>query len=162
MCIRDRLKNDIGVYHASALFPSENNNPEGLQFWRKKFNTADTRCKTKGSPNLTNTIYREHNTPIPLLLATEMTAYASGNRKAVLSLLKRNVKYLGHKRAYGFGRLIEIQAEPVEEDMSLVKDGKAMRWLPDKKGYRQVRLTPPYWNTFNTVKCCEVGDDYYL
>jgi hypothetical protein len=152
------LKNNCGVHHASALFPAEVY-PEALRFWRKRFRVTATRGMTKGSPNLTNAIYREHNVPVPLLLATEMYAYGSGNKKAVLSLLKRNVQYLGKKRSYGFGRISDICAEEIEEDCSLVKDGVAMRWLPEKNGYRRVRLTPPYWNIHNAVPCCEIGDE---
>ncbi len=152
----------LGVYHASALFPAENDSAESLRYWRKKFNVTATRGITKGSPNLTNAIYREYNTPLPLLLSTELVAYGSGNRESVLSLLRRNVKYLGKKRAYGFGKIIDIQAEETADDLSLVAEGKAMRWLPAEKGYRKVRLTPPYWNTWGAVNCCEIGDDYTI
>lgn len=87
-----------------------------------------------------------------------MIAYASGNCKSTKQILRRHVKSLGKKRAYGYGKIVSIESEEIPDDLSLVAEGIAMRWLPDPNGARQVRPAPPYWNNVGKVACCEVGD----
>lgn len=147
--------NGSQVWHASALFP-EQPGVETLRFWRKKFR-QDRLHLTKGSPNLTNGIYREYNMPVPLLLVPQMIAYASGNCKEVKRILKKHIKSLGKKRSYGYGKVVSVECEEIAEDWSLVADGVVMRWLPHPDGVRQVRPAPPYWNTCGAVANLEVG-----
>lgn len=144
----------IEVWHASALFP-EGPQGEGLHYWRCRFRQGRADL-TRGSPNLTNGPYRDWNMPVPLTLCTRMVAYASGNRKECKSIL-RHVRHLGKKRAHGHGRILDIQLDETPEDCSLVKDGRAMRFLPDPRGTRLCRVRPPYWNSVDRVRCCEVG-----
>ena len=144
------------VWHASALFPVLQGG-ETLRFWRKKFRQNCIEL-TSGSPNLTSGIYREYNMPVPLLLVPRMIAYASGNCKSTKQILRRHVKSLGKKRAYGYGKIVSIESEEIPEDLSLIAEGVAMRWLPSPGGSRQVRPSPPYWNNCGKVTCCEVGD----
>lgn len=150
-----KLNNSWG-WCASALFP-DGDTAEALQFWRKKFRQSRIEL-TKGSPSLTNGTYREYNAPLPLILCKQMIAYAVGDRRQVYQILKRHVKYLGKKRAYGKGAVLDIAIEIIGENYSLFRDGQTMRWLPDKQGLREVRPRPPYWNNCGKVKCCEVGD----
>ena len=154
--LRSRV-NGHQVWHASALFP-DGCIGEDLQFWRKRFRQSRADL-TNGSPNLTNGTYRDWNMPVPLLLARRMVAYGSGSRKQVRKVL-REIKYLGKKRAHGHGKIVGITTEEIPDDWSLVKDGIAMRWLPDENGTRLVRTMPPYWNRHHRVRCCEVGDKY--
>ena len=144
------------IWHASALFP-DGATHETLRYWRKKFRQNRIEV-TKGSPNLQNGIYREYNTPIPLLLTPRMVAYASGNRKSVKKLLRRHIKSLGKKRGYGYGKIVNIECEQIKDDWSLIKNNKAMRWLPSPNGTRLVRPSPPYWNSINRVSCLGVGE----
>jgi len=148
------------IWHGSALFP-EGTGFESLTFWRKKFQ-IDRIELTSGSPNLTNGVYREYNMPFPLLVAPRMVAYANGNCKEVKRVLKKYCTFLGKKRAQGKGGIVSIETEHIDDDWSLVKDGKAMRWLPNDTGFRDVRVKPPYWNLVDRVRCCEVSDPYTL
>ncbi len=150
------LRRNIGkhwVWAASALFP-DGAQEEDLQFWRKRFRQGRADISA-GVPNLKNGMYRDWNTPMPILLTSRLIAYASGNRKECRRLL-RELTHLGKKRAHGYGKIIEITYDQIEEDWSILKDGKAMRWLPDETSDRLVRLRPPYWNTTERIKCCEV------
>ena len=144
------------VWHGSALFVDAKV-VDTLRFWRKKFRQSRVSL-AKGSPNLTSGRYREYNTPVPLLLVKKLYAYASGNRKEVVKVLRRNVRSLGKKRAYGYGKVVNITAEKVEKDYALSAEGVAMRWLPDKRGQKIVRASPPYWHPLDRVKCLDVGD----
>jgi CRISPR type IV-associated protein Csf3 len=150
------IKNQWG-WKASALFPGDYQ-IETIQYWRKKFRQNRIE-KMKGSVNTQQGIYREYNTPMCLLLTEKMIAYAVGEKSKIKKALKE-IKHLGKKRAYGKGKVISVKVEEIEEDWSIVKDGKAMRWLPKKNGIRLVRCRPPYWNRIERINCCEVGEKY--
>lgn len=143
---------------ASALFP-EGPTAESLIHWRKRFRVHRIDL-THGSPNLTNATYREWNMPLPLLLTHRMVAYCVGDRRKIRRELIRGITHLGKKAAHGRGAVTSIEVERVDYDWSLVRDGRAMRWLPDPQGARLVRTRPPYWNRVDRVPCCEVGDPY--
>lgn len=150
------LKGGKWVWSGSALFP-EGPQGEDLQFWRKRFR-QDCADLTNGSPNIREGTYRDWNMPIPLVLTHKMIAYGSGGRRQCLKLLRRDIKSLGKKRAYGLGKVTKIEAIEIGKNYSIEKDGRAMRWLPNEKGSRLVRLAPPYWNRICRVMCCEVGE----
>jgi CRISPR type IV-associated protein Csf3 len=142
-------------WRASALFP-EGQTAESLQYWRKRFCQGRVEL-TEGSPNLTNGPYRDWNMPLPLLLAPRMVAYAFGEMGRIRRELRRSVKYLGKKRAYGRGAVIAVEVEETLEDWSLEKDGMVMRWLPSPQGTRLIRPRPPYWNSVGRMMCAEIG-----
>ncbi len=91
-------------------------------------------------------------------LVRAMVAYAVGDRQEVRHELKRNIRWLGKKRAHGRGRVTGIEVETIEQDYSMRKDGLATRWLPSKEGSRLVRPRPPYWNNCGRVRCGEIGE----
>ena len=148
--------NGVWGWKASALFP-EGITAESLQYWRKRFRQSRIELADK-NPNLKLGKYREYNSPLPLLLCTKMVAYAVGNRRSVRKPLLRHLKFLGKKRAYGKGRIIDISVENIDADFSMKKDGRTMRWLPDSEGIRMVRPRPPYWNNCGRILCCEIYD----
>ena len=150
-----RIGNEWG-WKASALFP-DGETAESLQYWRKKFRQNRIEL-TSGSPNLQNGIYREYNQPLPLLLCHQMIAFAVGDRGRVHQILRKHVKYLGKKNAYGKGRIVSVNVEVIENDYSTIRDGKAMRWLPKEDGTRKIRMRPPYWNNVAKINSCEVGE----
>lgn len=147
-------------WHASALIP-DSEDAISMQWIRKKFRESRTHL-TKGSVSLGSGIYREFNIPTPLSMISKFTSYALGDRHTLLSLLKRNIKFLGKKRSIGYGKVSSIEGEVIESDYSVVKDGLAMRFLPDDNGLRLVRVRPPYFHPFERTNCCEVGDIYEL
>lgn len=147
-------------WHASALFP-DGGTQETLQYWRCKF--RDDRVDlTSGTLSHVNSTTRDYQTPFPLLLCARMVGYAHGSRRRVEQLLKKNVKYLGRKPSMGKGRVVGIDVEWIEQDYSLVMEGKAMRHLPLASAPRSCRPRPPYWNRCGAIDCCEVGDEYTL
>lgn len=148
-------KGDAWGWHASALFP-EGATAETIVRWRKRFRQNRVE-RTTGSPNLTNGTYRDWDMPVPLLLTRTMVAYAVGEVREVKRELRRNVRYLGKKRAHGHGAVVSIDVEPVDEDYSLYKDGILMRWMPSAVAHRLVRPRPPYWSSVGRVMCAEIG-----
>jgi len=157
--VKRSMINGSHVWHASALFP-EGEMAEGIWHWRKRFRQGRAELTT-GSPNLTNGQYRDWQMPVPLLLCHSLVGYANGHRRDLRNLLGE-VRYLGKKRAHGHGRVIGLDIEQCDADYSLVKNGRAMRWLPSHNGTRLVRPMPPYWNPHGRVTCCEVGDEFNL
>ena len=144
------------VWHASALFCEETDIKETLRYWRKRF--RDNRGHlTEGAPNLTRGTYRSYNMPIAPKLIKKLSAYFSGNLGQTEKLLKQ-IKGIGHKRKLGYGRVLSYEIEETSKDCSLICNGLAMRWLPDANGTKLVRSAPPYWSSFNKVRCCEIGD----
>lgn len=146
---------DTWVWAASALFPA-GQTAETLTHWRKRLRQGRIEL-TRGSPNLQNGTWRDWQMPLPLLITHRMEAWAIGDRRDLLKLLRR-VPALGKKRAHGHGRITGVEVERVGDDYSLVREGRAMRWLPDARGTRLVRPRPPYWNPHGRVRCLEIGD----
>lgn len=149
--------NGVSIWKASAVLP-ESVSPETLVYWRKKFRLNRVEL-TSGSPNIQNATYREYNQPLPLILTRRMIAYACVfDRKYIRHQLKR-VKYIGKKAAQGHGKVIDVQAERVDYDWSVVKDGIAMRYYPSPDGWKMVRPKPPYWSRYQVVKSLVPGDE---
>lgn len=130
------------------------------EWWRKRFDYDLANGITSGSPNNKMGQYRDHNNPIQKVLCRRIEGYAYGNLGKIAKILKRHVKFIGKKGAYGYGRFDSIDFERINDDFSIVRDGRAMRWLPDPDGIRQVRTLPPYSNRTEITTCCEIGDEY--
>jgi hypothetical protein len=143
---------------ASALFP-QGEQFESMQFWRKKFRQNRVEL-IPGTVNIQSGTYRDYNMPLPLLLVNQMVGWALGDRKRVEQALRRHVKYLGKKRAYGKGGVTSVSVEVCDIDYSLTQDGFATRFLPRAGAPRIVRTRPPYWNRWNAISCCEIGEPY--
>lgn len=164
----EEIRLPLGTWHigeywgwcTSALLP-EGDVQETIRHYRKKFR-ANRVSLTSGMPNLQSGPTREYNLPFVQQLPDKLIAFAVGDRKRINGLFRRNLRYLGQKRHRGMGRIEDYTIEIVDTDYSLIRDGLAMRWLPDPNGLREVRLRPPYWNNNNRVVCCEIGDKYEL
>ena len=155
---RATLINDRKIYHASALLPDDPQEEEAKAV-RELF------CK-KGEQK-----YR----PI-IMVCQKLIGYCvldvsskkdrNPNRPAPVGEFKRSLRRfyqnMGKGRQSGHGTLLDITAERIDDDYSLIKDGKAMRWMPDPTGWRVCRVRPPYWSQHGTTTVCEIGDDYIL
>jgi len=147
---------------ASALFPV-GEVEEYTVYFRKKFRANRTHL-FNGTSNLKSGPTREYNMPVTVYKMQGLEAFAIGDRKRIADLLWRkkhpNIRYLGQHKNRGFGRVVDINIEIINQDYSVVKNGLSQRWLPDNDGLRKVRLRPPYWNYYDSVICAEIGDEY--
>jgi hypothetical protein len=150
------IQNEWG-WHASALFPQVKG--ETVLYWRKRFRQNESAGMFSLKPNLQSGAYREYNTPIPIILCSEIISYARGHKNKISDIIK-NVKYIGQKRSYGRGRVIDFTIKKIKEDYSLIRNDKSQRFLPLKEGIKFIRVRPPYWNIVDRVKACNVGDIY--
>jgi len=141
---------------ASALFPE--GDAEFVTWVRKRFRVNRAEL-VQGNPNLSGSVYHDRNLPFAMNLATRWVGWALGDRKRVEQLLRKNIRYLGKKRAAGHGRVVDVKVEWCEQDLSVLRDGRAQRYLPKKDGLRVVRPRPPYWNIVGAIPCCEIGEE---
>lgn len=158
-----KMWNRDGVrgWHASALFPV-GEAAEHLLSIRKRFRERRIEL-TQGTVNIKSGQYKNWNIEMPMLLVPQLYGYFVYLADAPLSKFKRDciraIKWIGKKRAEGRGCVTSLEIEEIEADYSITKDGKAMRYLPDKNGWREVRMLPPYWNNHDRVRSCEILDD---
>lgn len=161
----EEIRLPLGTWHyggtwgwcASALFPVGVEWEEEMRYIRKKVRT-NRLSLTSGNINLQSGKTREWNLPLTLQHIPQMEAWCLGERQRFKRLLEKNLRYLGKKRHRGFGRIEDLSIDYCDDDYSVLKNGKAQRWLPDKDGLREVRVRPPYWNNIDRIACCEVGD----
>lgn len=161
------IVNGYRIYKASALFPTEQK-VEYIQYFRTKY-PQEYHEFCSGTANLQKGLTRDHNRPYQVLLTESMVCYCVGSYRRISNALfsydKRSgeknfvIKGLGLKRHMGLGGISDIIIEKVDYDWSLVRNGKAMRYLPTAEGTRTCRIRPPYWNLKGMVRCCDVGDD---
>lgn len=142
-------------WHASALFPE--GDAEYVTWCRKRFRVNRAEL-TEGSPNLSGSVYHDRNLPMAMNLSNTWIGWALGDRKRVDQLLRKNIRYLGKKRSAGHGRVTSVNVEWCDEDLSVIRNGLAMRYIPKADGVRVVRPRPPYWNRVGAVPCCEIGE----
>ena len=106
--------------------------------------------------------YKAHIENYELCAVEEVVFYCRGEMEAIGELLS-GLKYLGKKSAHGLGKVSRITIREIEEDRSVVHDGKLMRPVPYDSPIRQklssrpaVRLMPmehPYWDRGREVYC---------
>jgi len=145
------IENEWG-WCASALFPV---NPFEALHYRRKRTNIDRVELTQGRIILDGLKMGNRNNPMPLVLCTEIIGYAAGDKEGVQELC-RGVRNIGKDFARGKGRVNSFEIEEIEQNFSLWKDGKAMRYLPKKDGTRIGRIRPPYYNVNSMVKSCFV------
>ena len=163
----EEIRLPLGTWHlggvwgwcTSALFPVDADVQEEIRYIRKKVRT-NRLSLTTGTLNLKSGQTREWNLPLTLQHVRILEAWCLGEKQRFERLLIKNLRYLGKKRHRGLGRIEDIMVEECQQDWSVIRDGRAQRWLPDRNGLREVRVRPPYWNLTDRVLCCEVGDEY--
>jgi len=145
-------------WKASVLFPIDRY--ETIQYFRKRFD-VNRILKDFGSCNIQGGFYKNKNCPENLILTNKLIGYCRGNKKEIEKCLKK-IKYLGKRRNCGKGKIIDMKINVIKNDYSIIKNNKAMRYLPNKESIRLVRYRPPYWHRYNRTNCCEIGEKYEI
>lgn len=157
----------IGIYHASvSQFDIDKFYIETLY---KRFETRHIdQCQTrKKKIRLGMGFFKAFMMKIPYTPAKSVTFYIDGGKEEITGLI-RHVTHLGKKTGYGFGKVRGVRVEEIEKDLSIVKDGKAMRPVPEKihawglPSYTQMlAYRPPYWDKRNVALCAAPGCTFY-
>jgi hypothetical protein len=99
---------------------------------------------------------------LPYVPARTATFFARGNLHETLRLLGY-LPGLGKKVAYGYGMIKSVSVDETPEDWSLVKDGVAMRPLPeflaDSSEKMMLAYKMPYWDKRNVAPCVPPGSN---
>jgi CRISPR type IV-associated protein Csf3 len=92
-------------------------------------------------------------------VASSVVWYATGDKDAVLAVL-RDVKFIGKRRASGYGEVIRWEAEDGELDGLVGYLNDPLRPVPADRwteGGDQIAIDtawkPPYWAIENRAKC---------
>lgn len=98
---------------------------------------------------------------LPYIPAKRVIFYCRGEKDRIEELLK-GLAGLGKKVAIGFGTFREFKIEVIEEDRSLVWNGRAMRPIPISmlrywSDAFNSTYKPPYWDKRNVRLCAPPG-----
>lgn len=145
-------------WHASALFP-DGEFYESTQYYRKKIRTERLHL-TSGAVGTQSGRYAERNTPMPLILCNKLIGYCLGKRKRIAHILKKQTRYIGAMASAGKGKVLGVEVDVIDDDFSIKKDGRMMRYMPAENGLRTGRIRPPYHNNFDSVTTCYPGDEF--
>ena len=110
--------------------------------------------------NVASGLYKAYAMKMPYVPARTATFYVRGDLHEILRLLSY-LPGLGKKVAYGWGMIKSVSVEETDENYSLIKDGKAMRplpeWLADSNEKMMLAYKSPYWDKRNVAACVPPG-----
>lgn len=155
------LKMSDGIYHTSKPFYEISHISNETII--KSFNLdlyLELKGDMKNAPTITNNRsgkYKQHKVEFELIYTDKITYYVNGHFEYIEKLLQ-NLNFIGKKTSIGWGKVFSIEMEELKEDVSLFRDNKPSRHLPDIPKYRSkdvykvnIPLTPPYWRTCNDI-----------
>ncbi len=152
-----------GVRHASVSFFDDQTSFQTTIY--KRFETAyateiDSR---KNILRFDGDTYKHDVINLTYYPASSCTAYfGAADPDRLKQLFADHFTALGKKRAIGFGQVREIEWTELENDLSLVDDGTAMRPIPSNKleaadRTEYISWRPPYWADENHTECAPPG-----
>jgi len=162
------LKKSDGVYHTSKPFYKIlhiSNDSIIKNFTIPLFVQLDGNHEyEKRVSNRRSDRYKKHIQNFELIYTEKIQYYACGDFDIIKTLLS-NLNYIGKKASLGWGKILKIEIEEIENDYSLFKHNKAMRHLPNIKKYQNatmyaanIPLTPPYWKQTNDLALVQIDE----
>jgi CRISPR type IV-associated protein Csf3 len=132
---------------------------EEILHWHKRFDQAEAEAyvdfgKRRGAVDTHSGHYKGYRMPLVVTLAPKIAWYAVGDLGGVLDLAHR-IKFIGKKRAQGYGAVARWTVEPWDEDLS------HLRAVPDPEGPLDIGIRPPYWLP-NHMRRAKLPDDRRL
>ena len=107
--------------------------------------------------------FRDFMMKLPYSTTKTVTFHMNGDIDEVKRVLS-TVAHIGKKAAIGGGEVIGLQVSAIDEDRSLISDGKAAREIPCEMlksydlGYVMLRSYKfPYWDLGNVTECVVPG-----
>lgn len=143
-------------YHSSVGF-YDKGFVEGVTAWRKRVDMP----AGMGKVDIKRGYFKAFDMPLTYVSTPTVTFYANGNRDEISRLLAAHISHIGKKRSQGYGKIKTINIETIDEDKSILADGKLQRPIPVKgcpykfanpiEAYYAYH--PPYWRTANLTQC---------
>lgn len=151
------LKKTAGIYHSSSSMFDFNDMHTTTIYKRFCEKYLDMRRMRKGTIDRGRGFFRDFMISLPYLPARRITFYACGNKREIARLLS-GLPGLGKKTAIGFGFVNSFEIEALENDISIISNGMAMRPIPTLllKSYDDVAILnykSPYWAYDKVAPC---------
>ncbi len=151
-----------GMFHASISFFDINR--QALEILYKRFEDRWAGGKRKISK--ASGYFKDYMIQHIYIPSRTVFFYVCGD-KEVLSPLCRLIVSLGDNTRVGWGAVRSFTIEVMDEDWSIVKDGIAMRPIPEHLlEYTSEKIAlgwrPPYWAPENTAICAPPGAEVIL
>lgn len=155
------LKKTGDIYHASVSFFDVSDaytTKIYKRFCEKHLNLKRIRQK---KIDRSRGHFKDFAISLTYIPARTVTFYAYGEIEEVEGLL-RGLAGIGKKVAIGFGFYRDSSVEPIDEDYSVVKDGKAARPIPvdmveEAEDVAMLAYRPPYWDRRRMKPCVPPG-----
>ena len=147
---------DVWGWKASAIFPIDERG-EVVGWLRRRIRMDRLPYTEGGGIVIAGGEYMNKNIPVPKSLCPKMIGYCVGDKDTIRDFLSE-VRYMGRYTSGGVGRVCSVDVHEIEDDWSCVMNDRAVRVLPKLDGFRICRVRPPYWNSFEKINVCEIGD----
>jgi len=155
------LKKTGDIYHASISF-FDIKDAFTTKIYKKfceKY--LDLKRIRKKKIDKTRGHFKDHMISLVYVPARKVIFYGCGDVSTIDDLLK-NLAGLGKKTSIGYGFIKDYKIKEIKDDLSVVKEGIAMRPIPKEmlKEWSELVLMaykPPYWAKENVKLCAPPG-----
>ncbi len=162
------IKHTGGVYHSSVSIFTPYTLKTTTMY--KRFYEAASESLGRKKIRVGSGCYRSYMMRTVYIPAHTVTFYACCDPALVKRLLEEYIFSLGNDTRVGYGVVNSVEIEEVDDDISLVYNGRAMRPIPVSlcKQYEMAVPLPyraPYWDPSNITLCvppgerCELADN---
>lgn len=154
------IKKTNDIYHASVSLFTPNN--VRITYLYKRFEDRWTESLKAKKVSLGSGKLRSYILAEPYVSCSEVIYYVFGDMDIIKNLIENYLFGLGNDCRVGFGMIRDISFEELDEDMSLVARGIAMRPIPIKmceeyEDSAYLAYKAPYWNPKNVALCVPPG-----
>lgn len=152
-----------GVRHASVSFFDDSTRLKTTLYKRYLESRSHLVDSRKNKIRTNSGVYKNDIITLPYYPASECRFYFLATDPEYLkTLFSRHFTALGKKRSVGFGAVRDMEWRPLESDMSVVSEGRAMRPVPVElldswSESEYISWRPPYWADENHAECAPPG-----
>lgn len=152
------------IYHASISFfdCSEMNVFKIYKRYDKKRSHEVSSSRPRKKIRLGSGEFKNEIITLSYYPASKCYFFLKGDRDELESLFNKHMTGLGKKIAAGFGIINSIEVKEINEDNSIIQNGKAMRPIPVDKlsnwsDSEYISWRSPYWADENHARCAPPG-----
>lgn len=155
------LKYSNRIFHASFGFFDDDK--EFTTHYSKRWNGLHdeiVKFKGKGKKEIDTARgeFKSYHNSIIYKSSSKVVFFACGDKEKISQLLNDYIHFLGKKSSQGFGGVLKWTVEETEQDFSIIKDNKLMRYVPlelaqkldvdiEQCYSKEVALIPPAYRT---------------
>lgn len=155
--------NDNGFYHASNPFYKIKSIDNYTYFKSFDVKLYEQYGKNPSASTFRNTLsgrYKNWVETFELEFVDSIVYFINADKEEIIKLLKQ-MRYIGKKISIGFGKIEKFVITELDDDYSVTKNNKPMRYLPLIDEYKKLdndfiskkRLVHPYWSKKDRCPC---------